>query len=51
MSKENESKKVAYKKPIVNSRHMARKLMPLYLEWVAAGRPCAGQPAQAPRQT
>lgn len=51
MSKENESKKVANKKPIANSLHMARKLMPLYLEWVAAGRPRAGQPAQVPRTT
>lgn len=46
MSKENESKKVAYKKPVINSSHMARKLMPLYREWVAAGRP-----AKAPRPT
>lgn len=51
MSKGSESKKVEHKKPIANSRHMARKLMPLYLEWVAAGRPCAGRPAQAPRTT
>lgn len=51
MSKGSESKKVEYRKPIANSRHMARKLMPLYLEWVAAGRPRAGQPAQAPRTT
>ena len=51
MSKGSESKKAEYKKPIVNSRHMARKLMPLYLKWVAAGGPRAGQPAQAPRTT
>lgn len=51
MSKESESKNTECRKPIANSRHMARKLMPLYLKWVAAGRPCAGQPAQAPRTT
>lgn len=51
MSKGSESKKVENKKPIANSQYMAWKLMPLYLEWVAAGRPCAGRPAQAPRTT
>ena len=47
MSKDNKDKKVAYAKPaIANTSHMARKLLPLYREWVAAGRP-----ARVPRPT
>ena len=40
MSKDNKDKKVAYVKPaIANTSHMARKLMPLYLKWIASERP------------
>lgn len=47
MSKDNKGKKVADAKPAsANTSHMARKLLPLYQEWVAAGRP-----ARVPRPT